>query len=115
MKPQDLYILNQPEKYRDMLLHIIAVIEHTLPEVVLEYKWKIPFFYLNNKPFCFLNVSHKGKYVDVAFSKGFQLKNNLEVLNGDKRNTYKSLRYFSLETIDNAVLISVITEAKTVS
>ena len=69
------------------------------------------FFYLNNKPFCFLNVSHKAKYVDVAFNKGFQLKNNLEVLNGDKRNTYKSLRYFSLETIDNAVLISVIQEA----
>ena len=72
------------------------------------------FFYLNNKPFCFLNVSHKAKYVDVAFNKGFQyyaLKNNLEILNGDKRNTYKSLRYFSKETIDNAVLISVIQEA----
>jgi len=111
MKPQDLYILNQPEKYRDMLLHIIGVIEQTLPDVVLEFKWKIPFFYLNNKPFCFLNVSHKRKYVDVAFNKGFQLKNNLEFLNGDKRNTYKSLRYFSLETIDNTVLISVIQEA----
>ena len=111
MKPQDLYILNQPEKYRNMLLHIIAVIEQTLPDVVLEFKWKIPFFYLNNKPFCFLNVSHKRKYVDVAFNNGFQLKNNLEILNGYKRNTYKSLRYFSIETIDNAVLISVIQEA----
>ena len=111
MKPEDLYIVNQPQKYRDMLLHIIAVIEQTLPDVVLEFKWKIPFFYLNNKQFCFLNVSHKGKYVDVAFNKGFQLKNNLEFLNGDKRNTYKSLRYFSLETIDNTVLISVIQEA----
>ena len=111
MKPQDIYILNQPEKYRNMLLHIISVVEHTVPEATLEYKWNIPFFYLNKKPFCFLNVSGKGEYVDVAFSKGFQLKNNLELLNGDKRNTYKSLRYFSLETIDNTVLISVIQEA----
>jgi hypothetical protein len=111
VKPQDIYILNQPEKYRNMLLHIISVVEHTVPEATLEYKWNIPFFYLNKKPFCFLNVSGKGEYVDVAFSKGFQLKNNLELLNGDKRNTYKSLRYFSLETIDNTVLISVIQEA----
>jgi hypothetical protein len=45
MKPQDLYILNQPQKYRDMLLHIIAVIVQTLPDVVvLEFKWKTPFF-----------------------------------------------------------------------
>ena len=112
MKPQDIYILNQPEKYRNMLLHIISVVEHTVPEATLEYKWNIPFFYLNKKPFCFLNVSGKGEYVDVAFSKGFQLKNNLELLNGDKRNTYKSLRYFSLDSIDNAVLVSVIKEAK---
>jgi len=108
VKPQDIYILNQPEKYRNMLLHIISVVEHTVPEATLEYKWNIPFFYLNKKPFCFLNVSGKGEYVDVAFSKGFQLKNNLELLNGDKRNTYKSLRYFSLDSIDNAVLVSVI-------
>jgi len=27
MKPVDLYILNQPEKYRNILLHITAVVE----------------------------------------------------------------------------------------
>lgn len=113
MKPQDHYILNQPEVYRAMLLHIMAVIETELPDATLEFKWKIPFYYYKKKPFCFLNASHKGKYVDVAFSKGFQLQNNLEILNGDNRNTYKSLRFFSLESIDNKVLISVLREAKT--
>ncbi|MCZ8332129.1 MAG: hypothetical protein O9282_12525 [Flavobacterium sp.] len=44
MKPQDLYILNQPQKYRDILLHVIAVVEQVVPEATLEYKWKIPFF-----------------------------------------------------------------------
>ena len=115
MKPQDLYILNQPEKYRDMLLHVMAVIEHELPEATLEFKWKIPFFYYNGKPFCFLNASHKGGFVDVVFSKGYQLQNNLEFLIGEKRNTYKSLRYFSLESIDNKILASVIQEAKQLS
>ena len=115
MKPQDLYILNQPEKYRKILLHISTVFEQTLPDVVLEFKWKIPYFYLNNKPFCYLNASHKGQFVDVGFAKGFQLKKNQQYLIADNgRNTVKSLRYFSVETIDNAVLISVINEAKTV-
>ena len=113
MKPADLYILNQPENYRNILFHIIAVVENTLPEVTLEYKWRIPYFYYKKKPFCFLNVSHKRGYVDVAFNKGFQLKDNLDsLIAGDARNTFKSLRYFSLEEINNDVLISVIEEAK---
>jgi len=115
MKPVDLYILNQPENYRNMLLHLIAVIENTMPDVTLEYKWKIPYFYYKQKPFCFLNISHKRGYVDVAFNKGFQLKNYLDFLVADGRNTFKSLRYATLDEIDNAVLISVILEAKLLS
>lgn len=115
MKPADLYILNQPENYRNMLFHIIVVVESTIPEATMEFKWKIPFFYYKKKPFCFLNVSHKRNYVDIVFSKGFHLKNNLDFLIGDGRNTYKSLRYSTLEEIDNKVLISVIEEAKSLS
>lgn len=115
MKPVDLYILNQPENYRNMLLHIMAVVEDTVPEATLEFKWKIPFFYYKKKPFCFLNASHKNAYVDIAFSKGYQLQNNLDFLVGESRNTYKSLRYATLEEIDNTILISVIEEAKSLS
>ena len=115
MKPQDIYILNQPEMYRDMLMHVISIIENEMPESSLEFKWKIPFFYYKKKPFCFLNASHKGKFVDVVFSKGYQLKNNLDVLIGENRNTYKSVRYFSLEEIDNEILKSIIREAKELS
>lgn len=115
MRPADLYILNQPENYRNMLLHIIAVVEIDISEATLEFKWKIPFFYYKKKPFCFLNVSHKRAYVDIVFSKGYQLKGNLDLLIGDGRNTYKSLRYIALEEIDNSILISVIEEAKSLS
>lgn len=112
MKPADLYILNQPEQYRSMLLHIIAVVENTLPGVTLEYKWMVPYIYYKKKPFCYLNASHKHQFVDVGFAKGFHLKNNLNHLIADNgRNTVKSLRYKSLEEIDNEVLISVIREA----
>ena len=36
---------------------------------------------------------------------------NQEILVDEKRNTVKSLRYYSLETIDNTILLDVINEA----
>jgi len=112
VKPSDLYVLHQPEPFRSIVLHVIAVIENNLPEVTLEFKWSVPYFYYKKKPFCYLNASHKNRFVDIGFSKGFLLKNNLESLIADNgRNTVKSLRYKSLEEIDNKVLISVIIEA----
>lgn len=112
MKPADLYILNQPDKYRDILLHIVSVIENTIPEVTLEYKWTVPYFYYKKKPLCYLNASHKHHFVDIGFAKGFQLKQNQQYLVADNgRNTVKSLRYYSLDEVDNEVLISVLKEA----
>jgi len=114
MKPQEHYILNQPENYRAILLHIKAVIEHRIPSVTLEYKWTVPYFYLHKKPLCYLTVNAKKHYVDLGFAKGFQLKYNQNHLIADNgRNTVKSLRYYSLEEIDHTVLQSVLKEAVT--
>jgi hypothetical protein len=111
LKPADLYLLNQPDKYRDILLHIVSVIENTIPEVTLEYKWTVPYFYYKKKPLCYLNASHKHHFVDIGFAKGFQLKQNQQHLVADNgRNTVKSLRYYSLDEVDNEVLISVLKE-----
>ncbi|MDI9256708.1 DUF1801 domain-containing protein [Flavobacterium sedimenticola] len=113
MKPTELYILNQPEPYRSMLLHIVSVVEHALPNVTLEFKWGIPYFYYKKKPLCYLNASHKHQYVDVGFARGFQLTQNTAFLIADKgRNTVKSLRYRSLYEIDNEVLTAVLAEAQ---
>jgi hypothetical protein len=111
MKPAEIYILNQPELYRDILLNLQIIIENTIPGLTLEYKWKIPYYYYKGKPFCFLNASHKNKYVDIGINKGYQLKNNLDVLIGDKRTIFKSLRYFSLDDIDAKILKEVILES----
>jgi len=112
VKPAVVYILNQPEPFRSVILHVIAVIETNLPGISLEYKWSVPYFYYKKKPFCYLNASHKHHYVDVGFAKGFYLKNNLQYLIADNgRNTVKSLRYKSLEEVDNAILTAVLLEA----
>jgi hypothetical protein len=114
MKPQELYILKQPANYQGMLLHIIAVVERTLPSVSLEYKWTVPYFYHNKKTLCYLTVNAKKQFVDVGFAKGFKLKKNQQHLVSDNgRNTVKSLRYATLEDIDNSVLQSVLKEAVT--
>lgn len=111
MNPAEEYILNQPEPYRSILLHVKAVIESVIPDVDMKYKWRIPCFYAGKKPICYLNASHKGKFVDVAFWNSAHLTKHLEHMNCEKRKVVKSLRYSSLEAIDDTVLSEVIEEA----
>jgi hypothetical protein len=113
MKLTDEYIYRQPEKYRSIILHLIIVFEHEIPELVLLYKWGMPYFYYKKRMFCYLISNSKKGFVDAGFARGFQLKRNQASLIDEKRNTVKSLRYYSLETIDNSVLEDVIREAKT--
>ena len=113
MKLTDEYIYRQPEKLRSIVLHLISVFEREIPELDLLFKWGIPYFYYKNKPFCYLAPNPKKGFVDAGFARGFQLNRNQDSLVGEKRNTVKSLRYFSLEDIDNAVLEDVIREAAT--
>ena len=112
MRPTDEYIFRQPEKYQSILLHLIRVFEKEIPELVLLFKWGIPYFYFHGKPFCYLAPNHKNGFVDAGFARGYQLKRNQAYLVGENRNTVKSLRYSSLESIDNAILIDVIREAQ---
>lgn len=111
MKLADDYIFKQPKKYQSILLYLIDVINQTIPQSSLVFKWGVPYFYYKNKPFCYLAPTHKKGFVDLGFARGFQLQNNQDVLVSERRNTVKSLRYFSLETIDQEVLINVLLEA----
>jgi hypothetical protein len=110
MKPAEGYILSQPEPYRSIIFNIQIVIESQIPDLELLYKWKIPFYYYKGKPFCFINASHKRKFVDLGIVKGFQIKLHNEHLISENRSTMKSLRYYSLKEIDNFILIDIIQE-----
>jgi hypothetical protein len=113
MKLTDEYIYRQPEKYQNIMLHLIGVFQREVPELELLFKWGIPYFYYKKKPFCYLAPNHKKGFVDAGFARGFQLQENQNQLVDEKRNTVKSLRYFELEEINNEVLEAVIKEAKT--
>ena len=112
MNPAEDYILNQPEPYRSILLHIQVIIENTLPEVELKYKWRIPCYYIGKKPICYLNASHKKEFVDVGFWHSAHLTEYDDYLVKGDRKVVKSLRYTSLEEIDDAIFIAILKEVE---
>jgi len=109
MNPAENYILDQPEPFRSMLLHLQTIIEHTIADLDLKYKYKVPFYYINGRPFCYLNRNKN--YVDVGFWNAAHLTKHLEHLTVAGRKMMKSLRYISLEEIDHGILIEVLQEA----
>ncbi|MBM1106205.1 DUF1801 domain-containing protein [Aurantibacter crassamenti] len=109
MNPSEAYILNQSEPFRGMLLHLQSVIEMTIFEVDLKYKYRIPFYYIEGKPFCYLNQSKD--YVDVGFWNAAHLTKNVEYMTIAGRKMMKSLRYKSLEEINDKILIEILQEA----
>lgn len=108
MNPAEHYILKQPEPFKSILFQLQILIESEYPEVDLKYKWKIPYYYLHEKPFCFLNVT-KG-YVDVGFWMPYSVPSLEEYLISEKRKIMKSLRYFSVDEIDQIILVKVLKE-----
>ena len=96
------------------MLHLKMQIEHTLPEVTLKYKWNIPCFYIDKSPICYLNASHKKQFVDIAFWNSSHLTKHLDVLVSEKRKVVRSLRYSSLEEINDTILIAVLKDAYSV-
>lgn len=113
MNPAEAYILRQSQPYRSMLLHLSILINRTGPNVVLKYKWNIPCFYVDYKPFCYLNVSEKKGYVDIAFWNAASLTKHLDKMCSDNRKVIKSLRYFTLEEINDTVVKEVLLDAYT--
>lgn len=109
MNPAETYILDQPEPFKSILLHLMVLIETTVPSVELMYKYKIPFYYIEGRPFCYLN--HTKGYVDVGFWNAGHLTKHLEYMTTAGRKVMKSLRYTSVEDIDSTILIDVLKDA----
>ena len=108
MNPAEKYILECNEPYKAILLYLQAVVEGTLPALDLKYKYRIPFYYLNGKPFCYFNASYKKEFVDVGFCKGNEIKIHQDQHVVEKRKKMISLRYKSLQEIDEHVLVDVL-------
>jgi hypothetical protein len=111
MNPAEAYIMRHALPYRAILMHLKMVIEDTLPGVVMKYKWQIPCFYHGASPLCYMNVSQKEHYVDLGFWNAAHLTKHLDKMVSKNRRVVRSLRYSSLEEIDETVLKTVLQEA----
>lgn len=109
MNPAENYILSRSEPYRSILLHLQSVIVQTVPEVDLKFKYRIPFYYLKGRPYCYLNQSKN--YVDLGFWNAAHLTVHLEHMTTEGRKIMRSLRYTSLEEIEHKILEEVLIEA----
>ncbi|WP_299337009.1 DUF1801 domain-containing protein [uncultured Psychroserpens sp.] len=110
MNPAEAYILKQPEPYRSILMHLQILIEHTFPDAEMKYKWRIPCYYVNNRPICYLNQSKD--YIDVGFWHSAHLKKYTEFMVSEKRKVVKSMRYKTLEDIDDELFINILKEVE---
>ena len=109
MNPAENYILHQDETFRSILMYLQAVIEKTIPDLELKYKYKIPFYYLEGRPFCYLNQSKD--YVDLGFWNAAHLTVHLDHMISDGRKVMRSLRYKNLEELNESILMEVLRDA----
>jgi hypothetical protein len=92
------------------MLALQLIIESEVPTAELKFKYRIPFYYHDNgKPFCYLNQSKD--YVDLGFWHAAHLSLHPDKLISKNRKHMRSLRYFSIDDIDQEVLIDLLREA----
>ncbi|NNC69808.1 MAG: DUF1801 domain-containing protein [Flavobacteriaceae bacterium] len=115
MNPAEDYILRQEEPYKSILLHLQVLIEGRFNDLELRYKYKIPFYYLDGKPFCYLNVPKKKDFVEVGFWASAHLSKYNEYLVSDGRKVMKSFRYKSVDAINQEIFLGVLDEAYSVN
>ncbi len=106
MNPAEAYILKQEEPYQSILLQLQTIIEAVAPNAELLYKWRIPFYYCNDIPLCYLNQSKN--YVDLAFWHFDKMDEFTEHFVDANRKSIRSLRYKSIEDINDDVAVYVL-------
>ncbi|CAM4265973.1 DUF1801 domain-containing protein [Flavobacterium terrigena] len=112
MKPAEVYILKQSPQFQEIIHYVISVIEQEIEVTELLFKWGIPYFYYEKKPFVYIAPNKSKGFVDIGFAKGYELILHQDILIGENRNTIKSLRYFEIDSVEDIVLREVIREAK---
>ena len=109
MRPAEQYLYNLDEPFRSIGLEVKAIVEATLPDLTLTFKWHLPFYCHGKKPFCYINQSRD--YLDLAFYHAAHFTEHLDSLVSENRKIVRSLRYRSLEKIDVQILQEVLLQA----
>ena len=106
MNPAETYILKQEEPYKSILMQLQTIIEAVAPDAKLLYNWKIPFYYNNGIPLCFLNQSKD--YVDFAFWHYDKMDKYVDQFIDANRKSIRSLRFKTVEDINDEIVVYVL-------
>ncbi|RDK83253.1 DUF1801 domain-containing protein [Marinirhabdus gelatinilytica] len=109
MNPAETYILKQPEPFKTMLLEAQVLVEQTLPEADLKYKWSLPMYFVEKAPICYFNIT-KG-YFDLCFWVRDSWELHLDTLVTENRKFVKSLRYTHPDQMDAQLIVECVDEA----
>lgn len=106
MNPAEAYILKQKEPYKSVFLQLQAIIEAVVPDAELLYKWRVPYYYRNGIPLCYLNQSKD--YVDLGFWHFEKMEKYNAYFVEANRKSIRSLRYKSVADIKDDVVVYVL-------
>ncbi len=112
MNPAENYILEAREPYRTIMVQLQLLIHREVPTAELRFKYRLLFYYVDNRPFCYINQSRD--YVDLGFARAAHLTGHLDKMESKGRKHMRSLRYHSVEEIDVKTLSEVLREAYSV-
>ena len=101
MKPVDAYFYNTREPFQSIMLHVRHVAFNILPDLEERLSYKVPFYYLNNRPLFYLNILKGKNYLDIAFMHGVLLERDFDVLkNNNNRKKVRAIQVENFESFD---------------
>ncbi len=84
LKDLDNFYLTQPEPNRSCFLALRDIIRTIHPGISEEWKYKLPFFYLHNRMFCYLWQDKKTSNPYIGFTDG-HLMDHPALKQGDRK------------------------------
>lgn len=111
MNPALEYIYAIPEPYRSIALQLQVVIESQFKEAKLLFKWKLPFYYIGGKMFCFINF--RKNFIDLGIPNGVDLDDPDQILvAGENRKRIRSMRFYNVEDVNAEQIIKILRQLK---
>ena len=111
MTELEIFYESQPEPNRSCFLFLKQFILKQNPLFEEKWKWKLPFFYYNKKPFCYLWINKKTNLPYVCFVRSLHI--DRPELKLGTRKQMKALTIVPDEDINIELLSYIIKESLT--
>jgi hypothetical protein len=98
LSDMDQWYINQLEPNKSCFLALRELILSLNDDITLEWKYKLPFFYLRGKMFCYLWQDKKTKEPYIGVADGYKLEHPI-LIKGDRKRI-KIIHVDAIQDID---------------